>query len=152
MHEIVGRCGSAKSIRHIATFPDDLMHVIFSRLEFKDKINAGQVCKQWDRLLKADTDDARHWVVDYNVDTHVLSTAFKATRKLYHTKHSTTMVERCDTVHSPFCHSTGVSSSNCCAKKKQSDRQIYHCFICTYGSLVLNARGIGIWAVVGIKQ
>jgi hypothetical protein len=95
MSKGVGSYGSAKRTHHIATFPDDLMHVIFSRLEFKDKINAGQVCKQWDQLLKAGTDDARHWIVDYDVDTLVSSTAFKATTKLSHAKQSGTLVERC---------------------------------------------------------
>jgi hypothetical protein len=110
MHEVVGSCRTAKRISQITTFPDDLMHVIFSKLEFRDKINASQVCKLWDQLLKASTDDARHWVVDYNVDTLVSSPAFKATRKLHHSAQSSTLVERCVTVHAPFCHSADENS------------------------------------------
>jgi hypothetical protein len=43
------------------------MHIIFSKLDFKDKIKAGLACKQWDQLLKAGTPAARHWDIDYSV-------------------------------------------------------------------------------------
>jgi hypothetical protein len=59
--------GSSKRARHIAAFPDELMHIIFSKVEFQDKKRAGLVCKQWDQLLKAGTAAARHWEIDYTV-------------------------------------------------------------------------------------
>jgi hypothetical protein len=71
----MGRYASRKRVRHCPVLPNDLMHNIFSKLDFKDKISAGLVCKQWDRLLKTGTAAARHWVVDYNVDPIVASTA-----------------------------------------------------------------------------
>jgi hypothetical protein len=103
MSEVVGKNGSAKRIRHITTFPDDLMHVIFSKLEFLDKIKAGIVCKQWDQLLKAGTDNARHWVVDYNVDT--LVSRLGPTRDPYQAELSVNLIQRYVTVHtqSPMC-------------------------------------------------
>jgi hypothetical protein len=59
--------GSSKRARHIAAFPDELMHIIFSKVEFQDKIRAGLVCKQWDQLLKSGTPAARHWEIDFTV-------------------------------------------------------------------------------------
>jgi hypothetical protein len=100
MTEVVGRSWSAKRIHHIETFPDDLMHVIFAKLEFRDKVNASQVCKQWDELLKAGTANARHWVVDYNVDTIVSSKAFEATKGTHPAEQLSTCIERCVTVFS----------------------------------------------------
>jgi hypothetical protein len=97
----MGRSGSPKRIRYVATVPDDLMHVIFSKLDFKDKINAGKVCKQWDQLLKSGTADARHWVVDYNIDSIVSSRAFKQTRKLLPADQTATLIERCAILLTP---------------------------------------------------
>jgi hypothetical protein len=64
---LMGAPGSAKRTRHIAVLPDELMHVIFSKLSFHNKIRAGLACKQWDQLLKAGTPAARHWNIDYIV-------------------------------------------------------------------------------------
>jgi hypothetical protein len=64
----MGTPGSAKRMRHIAGFPDELMHIIFSKLDFRDKIKAGMAWKQWDQLLKAGTPAARHWDINYNVE------------------------------------------------------------------------------------
>jgi len=47
--------------RHIATIPDDIMYEIFDKLDFYDRIIAGEVCRQWDKLLNAA--DVRHWVI-----------------------------------------------------------------------------------------
>jgi hypothetical protein len=71
----MGRYASIKRIRLCPVLPDDLVRKIFSKLDFADKIHAGLVCKQWDRLLKTGTAAARHWVVDYNVDPIVASAA-----------------------------------------------------------------------------
>jgi hypothetical protein len=49
--------------------PDDVMHVVFLKLNFMDKVNTGIVCKQWDQLPRAGTAAARHWVFNYNVDS-----------------------------------------------------------------------------------
>jgi hypothetical protein len=99
MSEVVGRYGSAKRIRHIATFPDELMHVIFSKLEFKDRITSGFVCKQWEKMLKAGKDTPRHWVVDYNVDSCVSSRGCRGRTVLYEDKQTIKSFERYVTVH-----------------------------------------------------
>jgi hypothetical protein len=99
MSDVVGRCGSAKRIRHIAALPHDLMHVIFSKLKFRDKVNAGKVCKQWDQLLKAGTDNPRHWDVDYIVDSLVPSTTSDAAGDLYKAEQSITWVDRYGAMH-----------------------------------------------------
>jgi hypothetical protein len=77
------------------------MHVIFSRLEFKDKISAGQVCRDWGNLLKAGTADARHWNVNYNVDAIVTSAAFEATKSLPPPQQTSNYIERCVNMHTP---------------------------------------------------
>jgi hypothetical protein len=55
--------------------PNDVLRIIFADLSFMDKINSGLVCKQWDQVLRGGTPDARHWVVDFNVDRAVRNTA-----------------------------------------------------------------------------
>lgn len=57
----MGRSGIPKRLRHTALLPQELMHLIFEKLEMKDILNAGLVCKEWDQLLRAGTADARHW-------------------------------------------------------------------------------------------
>jgi hypothetical protein len=105
MRAVTGRSGSRKHIRHIANLPDDLMHIVFGMLEFRDKINASGVCKQWDQLLKAGTDNARHWVVNYNVDTIVSSSATRTAKSLPPAQRLEFYTERCVTV--PFTSSAG---------------------------------------------
>jgi hypothetical protein len=63
-----GRNASRKHSSNIFDLPDDLMYVIFEKLEFMDKVSAGLVCKHWEQLLRANAPAARQWVVDYNVD------------------------------------------------------------------------------------
>jgi hypothetical protein len=63
----MGTTGSAKRTRHIAVLPNELMHTIFSKLNFHNKIRAGLTCKQWDQLLKAGTPAARHWDIHYTL-------------------------------------------------------------------------------------
>jgi hypothetical protein len=62
-----------KRIQQCSVLPEDLLHVIFSKLGFKDKISAGLVCKQWDQLLKTGTPATRHWVVRYRLNSLVSS-------------------------------------------------------------------------------
>jgi hypothetical protein len=64
----MGRPASRKRILLSEVLPDDLLHVIFSKLHFRDKVIAGHVCKHWDQLLKSGTAAARHWVVSYDLD------------------------------------------------------------------------------------
>ncbi len=68
--------GSAPRKRklHIAAFPEELLHIIFSKLDLKDKLNAGLVCKEWDKLLKSCTGAARHWDIKYSVKRTLAST------------------------------------------------------------------------------
>jgi hypothetical protein len=52
----------------VPLLPDDILHNVFSTLKFRDKINVGMVCKEWDQLLQAGTSGARHWVIEYDMD------------------------------------------------------------------------------------
>ncbi len=80
MNAMMGSSGPPKSARRVAAeLPDDLMHAILSKLDFKSKLAAGQVCKKWDQLLKAGSLGARHWEVHYNIDSLVSSTALTTT-------------------------------------------------------------------------
>jgi hypothetical protein len=63
--------GTSGSSKHNAILPHDVMHNIFSKLKFEDKISSGLVCKQWDHLLKAGAAAGRHWVVCYNLNRAV---------------------------------------------------------------------------------
>jgi hypothetical protein len=72
----MGGYGSSKRARYSAVLHDDVLHVIFCKLGFRDKINAGLVCKDWDKLLKAGTSTSRHWDVSYNFDKIVSSNAW----------------------------------------------------------------------------
>ncbi len=56
--------------------PHDLLRIIFSKLDFHDKIRSGLVCKQWGDFLKTGTLPAKHWDVHYDVDKVVSSTNF----------------------------------------------------------------------------
>jgi hypothetical protein len=73
LRTVMGKYGPLKRMLHIAAFPDELMHIIFSKLEFRDKVNAGLVCKEWDNLLKTCTGAARHWDIKYVVKRIVAS-------------------------------------------------------------------------------
>ncbi len=53
--------------------PEDILRLIFSKLDFQDKIASGLVCKQWDEVLKSGTVSAKHWDVPYDVDKLVSS-------------------------------------------------------------------------------
>jgi hypothetical protein len=77
MRAVRGRYGSRDCSLNVLFLPDDLLHIIFAKLKFKDKVSAGLVCKQWEQLLQADNPAARHWVVNYNVDKVVASKAYK---------------------------------------------------------------------------
>jgi hypothetical protein len=79
---------------HIAVLPQDLLQEVLCKLEFRDKINAGQVCKQWDQLLRTGTPATRHWVVDYNIDTIVSSRAYTTTAEGLVAQRFTTYIER----------------------------------------------------------
>jgi hypothetical protein len=74
----MGRHALQKRSSDIGVLPDDLMHIIFARLEFRDKISAGMVCKLWDELLRSNTPAARQWVIIYDADKVVSSTACMA--------------------------------------------------------------------------
>jgi hypothetical protein len=78
MSAAMGRYARQKRLMDIRVLPDDLMHIIFAKLDFRGKINAGIVCKLWDELLRTNTPAARQWVIDYNVDEIVLRSACMA--------------------------------------------------------------------------
>jgi hypothetical protein len=58
----MGKRVSLRLNSDVIVLPDDIMHIVFSRLEFRDRVNVGAACKQWEQLLQAGTDVARHWV------------------------------------------------------------------------------------------
>lgn len=51
----------------MVNLPEDLLHMIFSNLGFRDKVSAGMVCKEWEKVLQDGTVATRHWEVDYSV-------------------------------------------------------------------------------------
>lgn len=73
------RSASPRRILSVIDLPNDVAHIIFAKLEFKDKISAGLVCKQWDKLLKANAGGLRHWVVDYSLEA-CISNSFYSSR------------------------------------------------------------------------
>lgn len=77
----MGQSASSEPSRHIATLPDDLMLIVFQRLKFRDKICAGMVCKQWDRLLK-DGSANRHCDVVYDFNCSGMRTELTRWREM----------------------------------------------------------------------
>ncbi len=75
--EGMDRPGSSKRTKCVEVLPHDVLQIIFSRLEFRDKVRAGLVCKQWDQLLKTGSLPAKHWEVHYNINKIVSRTAYK---------------------------------------------------------------------------
>jgi hypothetical protein len=75
--------------------PHDVVHIIFSKLEFLDKIAAGLVCKRWDQLLKAGSTSGRHWFVMYDVNAIVRRAALRATVQDSADMSSYNIIERC---------------------------------------------------------
>jgi hypothetical protein len=57
----------------LPTLPDEVLQKIFWKLDFLDKVNAGLVCKDWDRVLNASTPTERHWVVQYRVNESAIT-------------------------------------------------------------------------------
>jgi hypothetical protein len=51
----------------IVCFPNDLLYNIFFKLDFRDKINAGLACKEWEQLLQAGNPASRHWEIVYSI-------------------------------------------------------------------------------------
>jgi hypothetical protein len=59
---------SPKRMRHSLLLSDDLLRLIFAKLDFKSKFNAASVCKEWEMLLNTGSSASRHWVVDYSIN------------------------------------------------------------------------------------
>lgn len=53
----------------ISVLPDDILHLIFSNLDFGDKVTAGLVCTRWDKVLRGKLSGKPHWDVWYNLDS-----------------------------------------------------------------------------------
>ncbi len=98
----MGRTGIPKRVRDTSVLPHDVLHIIFSKLEFHDKVSCGLVCKQWDALLKIGTATARHWIVDYNVNTILSKTAFATRSKQPFAEKVSPFILRYVTVLCPF--------------------------------------------------
>jgi hypothetical protein len=62
------RPGSTKGFNYTARLPEEILHMIFSKLNTREIINAGMVCGEWDKLVKAGTPATRHWVTPHNLD------------------------------------------------------------------------------------
>jgi hypothetical protein len=69
---------SPESTLSILKMPDDVMRLVFSKLNFLEKLNAGLTCEQWEHLLSSGTAATRHWIVNYNVDSIVSCKAITA--------------------------------------------------------------------------
>jgi hypothetical protein len=96
----MARSGLAKRTRHIAALPDELMHIVFSKLDFHDKIYAGLACKQWDQLLKDGTAAARHWDIEYEVERIVAIPDDDKSNRMVPWDHPCSGVGRC--AHSAY--------------------------------------------------
>jgi hypothetical protein len=94
----MGSFGLQKRMRDMSLLPDDVLHIIFHKLEFQEKINCGLVCKQWGTLLKSGTAAARHWVVDYNVNTILAKTAYVTRSNRQSAEKGNSFISRCVTV------------------------------------------------------
>jgi hypothetical protein len=70
----MSRSASPKRVPPAFALPDDLIHVIFSKLDFPEKVIAGIVCKKWEQLLKTGRAAGKHWVVEYSLDKIVWNT------------------------------------------------------------------------------
>lgn len=80
LNAMVGSSRAAKRARRItAELPDEAIHAILSKLDFKSKITAAQVCKKWDQVLKACDLGPRHWDITYNINALVHYTAHPPT-------------------------------------------------------------------------
>jgi hypothetical protein len=78
-----------KRTKCVLVLPDDLMQMIFSNLDTKEKVVAEVVCKQWHQLLKA---GGRHWDIDFDVDEVVSRTANLTTNDVESSAHPPTAV------------------------------------------------------------
>jgi hypothetical protein len=124
----MGRSGSAKRVQYHVNLPDDLMHVILSSLDFRDKINAGVVCKQWDRVLKAGSGTARHWVIHFSVNSLVSKSALRTSSRQPAAESLIAATERCVECfifrgHKESPWSAGVKTFKTLCKCYLSDRQ-----------------------------
>jgi hypothetical protein len=100
----------SKSSFDVLVVPDDVMHMIFSDLDTRVKVNAGLVCKQWDQLLKVRPAAGRHWIIDFNINSVVARTALAETHKESFAHQPAIAAGRCDTVHvfPQNCHLSDV--------------------------------------------
>lgn len=97
----MGRSHSPKRLRYTAQLPQELWHIIFAKLDLKDKLNVGLVCKHWDQLLRAGTADAEHWRVEYNLDTIWSSASIKTLKKGPPQDRLDSIIEGCATALTP---------------------------------------------------
>jgi hypothetical protein len=98
----MSRFVARKRTSYILVLPDDLMHIIFSNLDMKEKVTAGMVCKHWDRVLRSSTPAGRHWVIDFKVN-QVVCTASATTDKYSLAHHPSVAIGRCGSVSSVSC-------------------------------------------------
>jgi hypothetical protein len=65
--------------RTLDDLPSDILLDTLLEIQFKDKINAGKVCKRWNELLRTSPPAPLHWEVDYNVSAILLRRAYMVT-------------------------------------------------------------------------
>ncbi len=83
---------SSERIVSILRLPHEVLQIIFSKVEFEDKVRAGLVCTDWDQLLKDGTAGAKHWDVQYHVETVVKKAGFTTDEGLVTEQASDTIV------------------------------------------------------------
>jgi hypothetical protein len=88
----MGSSVSPERVPNALALPNDLINVVFSKLGFKDKINAGLVCKQWDHIFRSGSAAAKHWSVYYNLDNIVSK---RASTTWFRLNSQMTVIERC---------------------------------------------------------
>jgi hypothetical protein len=81
----------------LLVLPDDLMHVVFSKLNTREKVIAAVVCKQWDQLLKV---GGRHWDIDFNIDEVVSRTALPTNDEASSAHQPSVVIGRCGALFS----------------------------------------------------
>jgi hypothetical protein len=101
----MARFALAERLPPALALPNDLIYVVFSKLEFTDKIKAGLACKKWDQLLKTGSAAAKHWTVEYNLDVIMANSESAWRHRIFKVdEKEMTLTERCG-CHVDLSHS-----------------------------------------------
>ncbi len=94
--------------------------MIFSQLGFKDKLNAGLACKEWDHMVKDGTAAARHWDINYSVKRTVASTDPEKNYQTLTPGHPTANVGR--SAQRAYKHTSQQGVEACCSGGIQGEQ------------------------------